>query len=262
MPQTLRSAFATLLLLAGLCVPALGAAITVSGQVTYRERIPLPPGAVLTVALIDPSTNPPRTIVEAEAPIENPGHVPLQFVLDYPSSVVSADRRLGLFATISAGGKVLFQSRTPFLLDPIIGAAPLLIVEYVPPGAASPELPAPPAANSGGLEIAPGLLETVWEAVLVAGAPVGRIVTLRIAADRRAGGQGGCNDYFTEAVFDGAGLSFTPVATTRRACPSLVRIAEQTFFAALALVSGYALEGDRLALTDDEGALIIMRRAE
>src|SRR5690554_648661 len=69
--------------------PALASAtdLSLSRDVYYRERIALPPGAVLTVRLIDASMpgSPVRVQARAEIP---PGQVPLQFTLRFSSAQI------------------------------------------------------------------------------------------------------------------------------------------------------------------------------
>ncbi|MBV9169283.1 MAG: META domain-containing protein [Chloroflexi bacterium] len=55
------------------------------------------------------------------------------------------------------------------------------------------------------------------------------------------------------------GISFGPIATTRRACLSdESNQQEQQFLAALAASSGYELVGDRLTFRDSDGATQIV----
>jgi putative lipoprotein len=90
-----------------------------AGSVSYRERIALPRGAVLHVALLDVSLvgTPPRVIAQQE--IRPTGQVPIPFVLEYPRAQIDPGRRYGLRATISdADGRVLFANVTT---QPVFG---------------------------------------------------------------------------------------------------------------------------------------------
>ena len=68
-------------------VPATGtgtATSKVTGSVTYRERIALPPSAVVTVKLVDVSLADAPSVLIAEQVIRTEGRqVPFEFALDY-----------------------------------------------------------------------------------------------------------------------------------------------------------------------------------
>ena len=82
-------------------------------------------------------------------------------------------------------------------------------------------------------------------------------VTLSIAADHRAGGNGGCNNYFTEADFDDPPLTFGPIAGTRMACAPEIMAQEAALFAALGATVGYEFSGDTLKLFDAAGIPLV-----
>jgi putative lipoprotein len=84
-----------------------------TGSVSYRERIALPPGAIVNVALLDVSLvgTPARVIAQQE--IRPAGQVPIPFVLEYDRAAIDPGHRYGLRATISdADGRVLFANVT------------------------------------------------------------------------------------------------------------------------------------------------------
>ena len=56
---------------------------SVTGTVTYRERIALSPGATLVVQLRDVSLQDASSILIAEQVIPNPGQVPIKFKVKY-----------------------------------------------------------------------------------------------------------------------------------------------------------------------------------
>ena len=243
---------AALLTLLGLAAPSLAADITLSGEVTYRERIALPPDARLAIALVSLADG--RRIVGAESAIDK-GSVPLHFTLNLRSSVVTPDRLYGLLAEIRSGGRILFRNDQPVPVD--IGApSPTLIVV----GFAPQPLPPPPEIVVPPLEPPRPLLDVVWTVTSIGGEPVpsdGKL-TFSIAADQRVGGNGGCNNYFTEASFEeNDRLTFGPVAGTRMACEPAVTALEFRFFAALAATRGYELSGDSLRLLDAAGIPLV-----
>jgi heat shock protein HslJ len=86
------------------------------------------------------------------------------------------------------------------------------------------------------------------------------LITLQL--DARAGkvsGKGGCNHYFGGAVVIGQQLAVSGIGATRMACPPPAMAEEGAYLAALARVTGYAVEGDALTLTLAEGGRLRYR---
>jgi len=236
-----------------LALPAMAVdQITFTGEVTYRERIALPPDADLTVTLVSLDASGAPHAIGATALLQAPGQVPLQFVLDVRSDAILDDTDYGLIAEIRSGGVTLFRNRTPVRVDPAVPESSLIIVNFDPP----PLVLAPePLPVIGELEVTADLFDTIWQARSLNGHAIDQAteVTLSIATDRRAGGNGGCNSYFTEAMFDGTGLRFGPVAGTRMACDGPVMQQEAEYFAALDATTAYELADEALYLLDSEG---------
>lgn len=89
---------------------AVNSQTAVTGVVTYRERIALPPDAALLVQLhqLARVKEPGRVI--AEQRISPTGQVPIKFTLPYNPIDIKAGRRYGLKARIVRGDKPLFIS--------------------------------------------------------------------------------------------------------------------------------------------------------
>lgn len=247
----------TMLVLALSLAPALAVEqITFAGEVTYRERIALPPDADLTVTLVTLSANGAPHAIGATAPIPARGQVPLQFVLNVRSDAIADNQDYGLIAEIRASGVPVFRNAVPVKVDPLAPLPVLIIVNFDPP----PPLPLPePIPVAGELEVTAALFDAIWTVrTISAQAVLGATdVSLSIAPDRRAGGNGGCNSYFTEAIFDGPALRFGPIAGTRMACDDMVMRQEAAFFAALAATAGYELNNDTLYLLDADGNQLV-----
>ena len=81
-------------------------------------------------------------------------------------------------------------------------------------------------------------------------------VTLRFGDDGRASGASTCNSYSAQAQSGGgAALTFGPILSTKRACVDPDRMAlETTYFDALQSVSAYAIQGNTLRLTYNNGS--------
>ncbi len=87
---------------------------------------------------------------------------------------------------------------------------------------------------------------------VLAGATGKRAASLRFDAGRVAG-SGGCNRFGGTYKATGDRLSFSPLATTRMACPPDIMKKEQAFLGMLADVRGMHIDGDRLELRDAAG---------
>jgi len=246
----LVAAMAALLVLVS---PALAERITLKGDVTYREKIKLPEGGNLTVALID-LAEPEKPGLAATAAIASPGKAPLTFTLNLDTAALDATHKYALVAQIAGSdGAVWFKNADPYAVDPMAPAAPILIIvnfegSFGTPGAAvvSTEPAAPPA-----------ILNITWNAKSIAGNPVARgsVSSLSIGPDMRAGGRGGCNSWFAQAKVGEQSLVLSAVAATRMACTDDTLGAQETaFFTALAETRFWRMDGTTLTLLDTAGA--------
>ncbi|MBF0677574.1 MAG: META domain-containing protein [Devosia sp.] len=235
--------FAALLLLMS---PALAAPLMVTGEVSYRERIALPAGASLHVGLVRLPEGTP--IVGAEAYIAPSGQVPLSFHLNIRTNP-DLRRNYGLRAEIRANGQVLFSTPAPVAVD-LANPAPvsILVTRHKPqPVVTPPVMPEPK------------LIDTSWRVTSIGGKPVTgtRPITLAIAADLRATGNGGCNSYVSELTLLASKLVFGPAAATRMACGEDIMAQEAAYFAALAAVGGFELDDKGLRLLDPAGIPLV-----
>lgn len=84
-----------------------------TGTVTYRQRIALPPDAVINVQLLDASKAELPPLVLGQEMIAAGGRqVPLAFELKYDSHRISSNAIVVVRATIVMGGRVLFTTTT------------------------------------------------------------------------------------------------------------------------------------------------------
>jgi putative lipoprotein len=212
---------------------------TVTGTALYRERIALPPEAVLTVRLGVLAGNALGSQLIAEQIVAPAGQVPIAFSLQFDTQDAPQDARIGLDATITADGETLF--RTAEALPLPAGDAP---VEIMLVGAGR-EPAAQPAAITG----------VEWQVEHIEGVDNlgGARPTLTIGADGRAGGSTGCNRFFAKATIDGEALAFSEAGTTFMACDEAVMRVERAFLDALSAVAAYRLEDGALVLVDGDG---------
>ncbi len=86
---------------------------TITGTVAYRERIALPPNAVVTVSLEDVSLADAPSKVLAKQTFETDGkQSPFAFELNYDSSEIQAKHTYSVRARIDVDGKLRFISDT------------------------------------------------------------------------------------------------------------------------------------------------------
>lgn len=250
--------------------PAFAAKVTLSGEVTYRERLALPDGATLKVQLIDLTAGEAPVRVEAAASIAAGGQVPLTFTLNFDSKVIEPGHQHALVAEIGVDGQLLFRNAEPLAVDALNPAGPVTIIaNFVGrlAGEDEPEMapePAPVAIPEPGPEPAapalPSILDINWRADSIGGKPtVSRPdSTLTISGDMRAGGRGGCNSYFAQAELDAEAIAFSAVAATRMACLSDAISAQETaFFDALGAARFWRMAGEQLVLVDAGGAELV-----
>lgn len=243
MDTTRRAALAAFLALPGL---AGAQAATVQGSAIIRERIALPPGLVLEVALLDVSRAdaPAETIATTRIPVT--GQPPLAFALPYDPARIAPGRRHVLQARLLRGEEVLFRTDR---IHPALAGGPgerheLLLVRAARGAAA--DAPASPVGPT-------------WVVEDIGGrGVVDRAQTdLVLSPEGRAAGRGGCNRFTGGYTLDGASLRFGALAATRMACAPALMDQEGRFFAAMAEVRGWRMEQGRLLLTDGGGGALL-----
>lgn len=214
----------------------------ISGTVTYLERGALPPEAQIVVRLEDVSHDFVPGTVLAQTKFTTAGEqVPIPFRLLYESARIVPEHRYELRATILVDGEARFAATVPCSL-PASGEAPSIAILVAP-------------VDSGvRLEGTRWVLVELDGAALGADAANSAYLQLK-AQEKRLGGSGGCN-LLTGGYELGRGtLKFTPIASTRMACPEPVMEQERLFLAALAATREYAIAGDRLELRDGDRVL-------
>jgi putative lipoprotein len=90
---------------------AVSSFVDISGSVAYRQRIALPPDAILTVRVQDTSRADSKARTLAEQTIELAGQqVPINFQLTVDRDLMGKKARITLAARIESRGKLLFIS--------------------------------------------------------------------------------------------------------------------------------------------------------
>lgn len=104
------------------------------------------------------------------------------------------------------------------------------------------------------------LRNTYWKLVELNGGPVqqgeGKELHMIIRADDRVSGYSGCNQFTGSVTASGDGLSFGPVAGTRRMCEGVME-QESAFLLALESAHRFTISGEDLAITDANGGVVM-----
>lgn len=217
---------------------------TLSGTVSYRERIALPESAVVEVKLVDVSRAdaPAQTI--AETIIRPKSQVPVPYVLAYDSARILPNRSYALQARITVGEQLMFinTSRHSVFDATQPQQTDVLVQRVFTPVSSSPT--------------------GKWLAEDIRGRGViDRLQTvLEIAEDGAISGTGGCNRISGKATITGDRIAFGPLAATQMACAQAAMDQEGKFFAALGDVKAWRVDSARQKLTllgEDGRALIV-----
>ena len=88
---------------------------SITGTVTYRERLALTPGAVVTVQLRDTSLQDVASELIAEQVITNPGQVPISYEVRYSTDDINPRNTYSISARITeSDGRLAFINDTAF----------------------------------------------------------------------------------------------------------------------------------------------------
>ncbi len=90
----------------------------ITGTVAYRERVAMPPDAVVRVSLHDVGRADAPSLALTEQVIEHPGNVPVRFELRVDPGALSPRGAYSVRATIETGGKLRWTTDTATPIDP------------------------------------------------------------------------------------------------------------------------------------------------
>lgn len=239
-----------------------GAGVAViEGEVFYRERIMLPPGAELEVQLEDISRADAMATVITTVTYTLDGGPPYPFSIEYDPSRIDPRMRYALRARITVGGALRFTNTE--YIDPFAQPPVEILVSAVarPPRsepATAPEEAAAAVAPGNGAGVAGHDSAIVWILETLHGEPAplgagGKPIELQLdAAERRAAGFSGCNRYMGSFESEGSSqhgtpIRFGPMAGTLMACPE-GEDTERRYLQALGEVDAYRMDGEQLTL--------------
>ena len=219
----------------------------VSVVALYRERIALPPGAVLRVALADAGASGDERQTIATVTLLNP-HVPVSMSLAYEPSNIDKNHLYVVSARIALNGELWFATDTA---AKVITHANPTHVELLM------------------MRVTPGSPANIEDRRWTLSAMGGHVFTGENLPyiELRAGhlsGSGGCNRIAGGYKIEANALAFTTAASTMMMCiHEEVMQTEDAFFKALQHVRFWSVTGDRLVLLDgDHKAVMKLTAAE
>jgi putative lipoprotein len=227
------------------CVALPVAAGVLSGEVFYRERVALPPNAVLEVSLVDVTRPGGLGELVASVQIKPSRQVPIPFEIRYGDGDVEPPRSYAVRANILADGRLLYVSaRSQRVLTHGHPKSVRILMAAVMSVAAA-------GSNE--------MMGHEWLAEDIGGGGV--VDNMRTAITIGVGGEvtgtGGCNRLRGTAQVDGGSLTFGAIATTRMMCPPAVMDQETKFLRALELTREFRIDGPYLKFLDGTGAELV-----
>lgn len=239
----LAYAFAALLPMAAPKAGPVAPLPEVRGTVTHRERIALPPNAVLTVSLDRFHRDAHENLTELRIRLDGK-QVPVGFRLPYSTGSLRQGAIYGVRAEIRAGDRILFESpRHAMVIANGRRQADLVLVRAVP---------------------APSILEVDWELFWMDGAAVTqeRPPTLRFdTKEGRLGGSTGVNRFGGNYKWSAPSLQVRLGAMTKMASTPERMAVESTFIRLLGQVSRVELFEGELTLFQGDAPRLRFRKA-
>jgi putative lipoprotein len=102
-----------------------------SGVVTYRERIALPPDSKVTITLVETNHSSSEALIIAEEIVEPTGQVPIPFVLKYDAGAIRPEEDYGVRAVIEDHqGETLWATTEPYPTSDLDNPEELEILVY------------------------------------------------------------------------------------------------------------------------------------
>jgi putative lipoprotein len=117
--------------------PAFTGPVSVRGTVNYRQRVALPPTAIVRVQIVDVArADAPARVVASQVIAAKGEQVPFAFSLEAPADAVTPGSRLALQARIEVDGQLRFINTPAFPLSSQSAARPIeIVVQPVSPEA-------------------------------------------------------------------------------------------------------------------------------
>jgi putative lipoprotein len=250
-----RRHFAGMLALAPLfaATTAKAAPATLRGTVAYRERMALPPNAVVDVRLLDVSRADTAARTVAETSLRTGRNVPIPFVLRFNDNDIRPRGRYALRAEIREGDRLLFTTTRNYpVLDGGRDNTDLMLER----ADARPEPRPEPEISLNGR----------WVVEEIGGETLrgrGQRPILEIAANGSVSGNGGCNGMGGSVRIRRNQIDFGRLISTQMACAPAVMHQERQFITTLEQANSFEIERRNrvLRLIDQRGRTIMRLRS-
>jgi len=224
------------------------------GTAAFRERIALPPDAVLEVVLEDVS--------RADAPVgtigrslrEGPGNPPIPFEIAYDPARIDVRHRYAVRARILVGEKVWFATAQSYSVLAAGKSQNLALLLKRPVGAGS-------ATQADTATFNLPLEKTYWKLTSLGDPPVAVTpgkVDANVIFDpeaARVSGSGGCNRFSGSYSLASEHLELSDLSVTMMASTEGMET-ETAFLDALPRTRSWRIEGRRLDLLDGDGKAV------
>lgn len=225
---------------------------SVTGELTYFQRIALPPDAVAIVG-IRPEGAPQESVAIAETRIELDGRqVPIAFSLELPRAHLQHDTSYVIAGGILIGAQQRWQTGQPVSLDissDHFDAGTMVMVQQQEDG------PERPSEATGGQEALAG----EWQIIRLGPDAIAKDVNATIEFDAEGAFFGRlCNSFRGSYSLDGMSIAFGQTAATLMACPGPQGEQEKILFAAFETAASYQItEEGMLNLLDEKNRILM-----
>jgi len=236
-------------------IPITGCAstATVTGTVTYRERIALPPeGVVVTVKVEDVSRADAPAITIGEQIIENPGRqVPISFEIQYNPDDINERYTYAMRVRIEVDGQLWFTNTSSYRI--ITGGYPTSNIEVI--------LEKVGPRETLTFEDTTWVLESHGEKGNLRAVLEDTEITIAFkSAEGKFGGSGGCNNYFGGyGINENELIIKPPIGSTMMACPEQIMDQEQEYLKLLETTETFKIQNDELVIScsDNRGMVFV-----
>lgn len=243
-------------LLAGLAIlmaPTLAAADTITGTVTYLQRMMLPPDTVVEIVLQDSSRADASAKTLATYRIEAPGAPPYRFAFKYDPAQIDQAHTYTLRATATQGDKLLMTTDTAY---PVLTRGAGTEAEMVMKMVASEEKMKPDS----------DFVNTYWKLLTLNGTEVPVASDQRephviLRTDGSYNATVGCNMIRGGYAVDGAKVEFKPGPMTMMACVPPYGQFESDLIKALDAAESFGVSGESMELLDPTGGTLATFKA-
>lgn len=225
---------------------------TITGEVFYRARIALPPGAELSVVLFDASLRNPLANLFAGTNVALDGKnvpIPFSFVADQ-STMIPGDTYEVRAVIRSKAGDIIWRTETGHVVNlstPTYSTGPIELVMV---------------ADSEDTNVA-ALQGAAWKIENINGGGVidSSNATVTFGTDGRMSGSGGCNNFTGQYEASGNDIAVSGgIAMTRKACAPALMEQDQRLLTILHSARNYSISNGVLTILNKDGRAITARR--